>query len=119
MRHYKGKISSKKGLQRYITRPESTTSPNKRHSAFRVGLSAHLWAITGDGVLARLVDELMKLSPNKLPEYQRGDESDGACLCWVVAFMSPPQPHQPFMEKNHNVTNEYPLFNELVSISSN
>ncbi|UJB70421.1 hypothetical protein HRE53_04745 [Acaryochloris sp. 'Moss Beach'] len=67
-----GQNLKQKGLQRYITRPESTTSPNKRHSAFRVGLSAHLWAITGDGVLARLVDELMKLSPNKLPEYQRG-----------------------------------------------
>ena len=45
---------------------------NKRHSAFRVRLSAYLWAITGDGVLARLVDELMKPPPNKLPEYQRG-----------------------------------------------
>lgn len=67
-----GQSLKQKGLQRYITRPESPTSPNKRHSAFRVGLSAHLWAITGDGVLARLVDELMKLSPNKLPEYQRG-----------------------------------------------
>lgn len=67
-----GQNLKQKGLQRYITRPESTTSPNKRHSAFRVGLSAYMWAITGDGVLARLVDELMKLSPNKLPEYQRG-----------------------------------------------
>ncbi|WP_235111169.1 IS4 family transposase [Acaryochloris sp. 'Moss Beach'] len=42
-----GQNLKQKGLQRYITRPESTTSPNKRHSAFRVGLSAHLWAITG------------------------------------------------------------------------
>lgn len=67
-----GQSLKQKGLQRYVTRPESSNSVSKRHSAFRVGLSAHLWAITGDVVLARLVDALMKLSPNKRPEYQRG-----------------------------------------------
>jgi hypothetical protein len=67
-----GQQFKRQGLQRYISRPESIASSQQRHSAFRVGLSAYRWALIGDVVLTRLAEILMKLSPNKLPEYQRG-----------------------------------------------
>lgn len=67
-----GQSFKRQGLQRYIARPESITSTQKRHSAFRVGISAYRWAAIGNVVLTELVEALMKLTPNKLPEYKRG-----------------------------------------------
>jgi hypothetical protein len=67
-----GQTMKHQGLQRYIARPESNSSSQKRHSAFRVGLSAYRWALNGDAILIELVERLMRLSPNKLPEYKRG-----------------------------------------------
>lgn len=67
-----GQQFKRQGLQRYIARPESLTSTVTRHSAFRVGLAAYRWAALGDELLTQSAEALMKLSPNKLPEYQRG-----------------------------------------------
>ena len=67
-----GQSFKRQNLQRYIARPESITSAQKRHSAFRVGLSAYRWAALNDVVMMQLVTSLLKLSRNKLPEYQRG-----------------------------------------------
>jgi hypothetical protein len=67
-----GQQFKRQGLQRYIARPESIASTQQRHSAFRIGLSAYRWAVIGDVVLTRLVESLIKLTPNKLPEYRRG-----------------------------------------------
>ncbi len=67
-----GETFKRQGLQKYIARPESITSTQTQHSAFRVGLSAYRWVGIGDVVVTQLVEALMKLSPNKLPEYQRG-----------------------------------------------
>ena len=70
-----GQIFKEQALQAYIARPESVQSTSKRHSAFRVGLSAYRWVGIGDIVLHELAVALMKLSPNKLPEYQRGERA--------------------------------------------
>ncbi len=67
-----GQTFKRQGLQGYVTRPESKTSGRKRHSAFRVGFSAYRWAVNGDDILSGLVEMLMRLSPNKRPEYNRG-----------------------------------------------
>ena len=68
----RGQRFKRQGLQRYIARAESLTSMQKRHSAFRVGLSGYRWAVIGDVFLTQLAEALMKLCPNKLPEYKRG-----------------------------------------------
>ena len=69
---FQGQSLKRQGLQRYIARPESKRTSQKRHSAFRVGFSAHRWANNGDDIVSGLVEALMTLSPNKLPEYKRG-----------------------------------------------
>lgn len=70
-----GQTFKKQALQAYIARPESVQSTQQRHSAFRVGLSAYRWVGIGDVVLHELAIDLMKLTPNKLPEYQRGERA--------------------------------------------
>ena len=67
-----GQSLKRQGLQRYIARPESTRTNQKRHSAFRVGFSTYRWAINGDDIVSGLVEALMSLSLNKRPEYKRG-----------------------------------------------
>ncbi|EKU99158.1 transposase family protein [Leptolyngbya sp. PCC 7375] len=70
-----GQTFKQQGVQAYIARPESLGASQKRHSAFRVGLSAYRWVGIGDTVLQQLAATLMQLTPNKLPEYQRGQRA--------------------------------------------
>lgn len=59
------------GLQKYICRLTSLPRIVKRHSNFWVGLYGGLWVETFDSC-HQLVEQLMRLTANKLPFYQRG-----------------------------------------------
>lgn len=60
-----------KGVQKYICRVKESGRTERRHSTFYVGLSAQMW-LTFREECADLVEELMKISSNKLRHYQRG-----------------------------------------------
>jgi Transposase DDE domain len=59
------------GYQKYICRIISPPRIVRRHSNFWVGLYGELWLEIGE-YCQKLVEQLMRLTPNKLPNYQRG-----------------------------------------------
>ncbi len=59
------------GIQKYICRIKLATRITRRHSNFWVGLYGGLW-VESYGFCHQLVEQLMQLTPNKLPFYQRG-----------------------------------------------
>jgi hypothetical protein len=67
----KGKKIKSMGIQKYICRLKSATRTTRRHSNFWVGLSGGLWIQTYE-FCHDLVEQLMRLTPNKLPFYQQG-----------------------------------------------
>jgi len=66
-----GETIVQKGIQKYVGRVKETGRTEKRHSSFYIGLYGHTWVnfVSNCGTL---VEELLKLAPNKLTYYQRG-----------------------------------------------
>ena len=66
-----GQLINQKGIQKYVGRVKETGRTERRHSCFYVGLYGHTWVnfVSNCGAL---VEELLKLAPNKLTYYQRG-----------------------------------------------
>ena len=59
------------GIQKYVCRIKLETRTTRRHSNFWVGLYGGLWVETYE-FCQQLVEQLMRLTPNKLPFYQQG-----------------------------------------------
>ena len=66
-----GETIIQKGIQKYVGRVKETGRTERRHSSFYIGLYGHTWVnfVSNCGAL---VEELLKLAPNKLTYYQRG-----------------------------------------------
>lgn len=67
----KGQAFAFKGIKEYICRLKENLRTEKRHSNFWVGLYGSLWVETFQ-MCHDWVEQLMILTPNKLPFYQRG-----------------------------------------------
>ena len=59
------------GIQKYVCRIKLETRTTRRHSNFWVGLYGGLWVETYE-FCHQLVEQLMRLTLNKLPFYQQG-----------------------------------------------
>ena len=59
------------GIQKYVCRVKLATRKTRRHSNFWVGLYGGLWVETFE-FCQQLVEQLMRLTPRKLPFYQQG-----------------------------------------------
>ncbi len=59
------------GIQKYVCRIKLATRTTRRHSNFWVGLYGGLWVETYE-FCHQLVEQLMRLTLNKLPFYQQG-----------------------------------------------
>lgn len=66
-----GQLINQKGVQKYVGRVKETGRTERRHSCFYVGLYGHTWVNFVSNCRA-LVEELLRLAPNKLTYYQRG-----------------------------------------------
>ena len=66
-----GQKIKRQGQQKYVNRLKELRRVEQRHSNFWVGLYGQLW-IAGIEFCRDLVQELMRIRPNKLPFYQRG-----------------------------------------------
>jgi hypothetical protein len=69
-----GQEIKRKGIQNYIGRVKEYGRKERRHSSFYIGLSAQTWVNFID-TCRELVRALLKLSPNKLKYYQRGERA--------------------------------------------
>lgn len=67
----KGKAIKLIGQQKYISRERKIRQLKTRNSNFWLGLYGDVWIITKEFV-AQWVEELMRVSLNKLPFYQKG-----------------------------------------------
>ena len=67
----KGQAFAFKGIKEYICRLNENLRKDKRHSSFWVGLYGSLWVETFQ-MCHDWVEQLMILTPNKLPFYQPG-----------------------------------------------
>jgi hypothetical protein len=67
----KGKKIAFMGIQQYVCRLKETFRKDKRHSNFWVGLYGGLWVETFQ-ICHHWVEQLMILTPNKLPFFQKG-----------------------------------------------
>lgn len=67
----KGRKIKNLGIQKYLGRLKELKRMPRRHSSFWIGLYGQLW-IGGIDFCSDLVVELMRLIPNKLPNFQRG-----------------------------------------------
>jgi hypothetical protein len=68
---FQGKVIKQKGVQKYIARVKEYGRIQRRHSSFYIGLYGQTWVRFMDDCWS-LVQELMRLSPNKLEDYLRG-----------------------------------------------
>lgn len=66
-----GQKIKRQGQQKYVNRLKELQRIEPRHSNFWVGLYGYTW-IAGMESCRDLVQELMRIRPNKLPFYQRG-----------------------------------------------
>ncbi len=60
-----------KGLENYVARIKESGRTERRHSSFYIGLYGQTW-VNSQHICMELVQELMRLNPNKLKYYQRG-----------------------------------------------
>jgi hypothetical protein len=67
----KGQVISFKGIKEYVCRLKENFRQDKRHSNFWIGLYGSLWVETYS-MCHEWVEQLMILTPNKLPFYQQG-----------------------------------------------
>ncbi|EDX84257.1 hypothetical protein S7335_1954 [Synechococcus sp. PCC 7335] len=74
-----GQTLKQKALQKYIARPERYDQPNKRHSAFYIGLAAHRWVPFWPRCQQQ-VFELLVLDRNKLPYHLKDLKAMDAVL---------------------------------------
>lgn len=66
-----GATITRKGIQKYVGRVKEIGRTYKRHSNFYIGLYAQEWVYFVDKC-SGLVEELLRLSPNKRKYYQKG-----------------------------------------------
>ena len=66
-----GQRIKRKAIQQYVARPEQIAHSQRRHSAFRVGLTAHRWVPLWHEC-QQLVETLMRLNPGKIHYYLKG-----------------------------------------------
>lgn len=66
-----GKEVKKKGVQKYIVRPESSRTSKRRHSSFYVGQHLYLW-VGLQQMYEKIIEELMQISRHRLKDYIRG-----------------------------------------------
>ena len=66
-----GRIIKRMGVQKYVVRVKESGRSERRHSSFYIGLYGRTW-INYMNQNTTLVSELMRLSPNKRLNYQRG-----------------------------------------------
>jgi hypothetical protein len=66
-----GRKINQMGVQKYVARVKEAGRSQRRHSSFYIGLSSQIWVSFIEKCNSP-VSELMKISPNKLPYYQRG-----------------------------------------------
>jgi hypothetical protein len=66
-----GQELKKKGIQKYIVRPESKRTSKRRHSSFYVGQHLHLW-VGLHQMYEKIIEQLMQLSRHRLKDYIRG-----------------------------------------------
>lgn len=74
-----GKRLKQKALQKYISRPETSKRPYRRHSFFHVGLAAHRWVPFWHNCQQQ-VQQLMALNRGKIQYYLKGQEAMKAIL---------------------------------------
>lgn len=67
----KGKSIKNSGHQKYIARLTEVQRATSRHSNFWLGIYGQLWIIAWE-FLVDIIQEMMSLTPYKLPNYQRG-----------------------------------------------
>ena len=67
----KGQLYALKRIKEYICRLKENLRADRRHSNFWVGLYGSLW-VESYSMCHEWVDQLMILTPNKLPFYQQG-----------------------------------------------
>ncbi len=67
----KGQTISFKGIKEYVCRLKENLRKDRRHSNFWVGLYGGLW-VESFQICHKWVEQLMILTPNKLPFYQQG-----------------------------------------------
>lgn len=70
----RGQRTRTQGIQKYINRLQEVSRIEQRHSNFWVGLYGVNWTLTW-GFCEIWVTQLMRLSPNKLPFYQKGQRA--------------------------------------------
>jgi hypothetical protein len=66
-----GQQIKRKGIQNYIARIKEAGRTERRHSSFYIGLYGQSWLNFQQSCM-ELIQELMRLNPNKLKYYQRG-----------------------------------------------
>ena len=66
-----GQELKKKGIQKYIVRPESKRTSKRRHSSFYVGQHLHLWGGLQQ-MYKKIIEQLMQFSRHRLKDYIRG-----------------------------------------------
>lgn len=66
-----GQQIKRKGIQNYVARIKESGRTERRHSSFYIGLYGQTW-VNFQHICMGLVQELMRLNPNKLKYYQRG-----------------------------------------------
>ena len=67
----KGQAIGFKGIKEYVCRLQENLRKDRRHSNFWVGLYGSLW-VEAYSICHKWVEQLMILTPNKLPFYQQG-----------------------------------------------
>jgi hypothetical protein len=66
-----GKEVKKKGIQKYMVRPELSRKNKRRHSSFYVGQHIHLW-VGLQQMYNKIIRQLMQISRHRLKDYIRG-----------------------------------------------
>jgi hypothetical protein len=66
-----GEMVKKKGIQKYVVRPESRRTSKRRHSSFYVGQHLHLWVGLRQ-MYEKTIQELMQFSRHRLKDHIRG-----------------------------------------------
>lgn len=67
----KGNKTQRSGQQKYVCRLKELKRTQRRHSNFWIGLYGQMWII-GWEFCRGWIEQLMQLSRNKLPYFQRG-----------------------------------------------
>jgi len=69
-----GQEIKRKGVQEYVGRVKESGRATRRHSDFYIGLYGYTWISFMDNC-QQIVAELLRITPNKLRYYQRGQRA--------------------------------------------